>query len=69
MLDSPDRKLLIADEVGLGKTIEAGLILAELRARLEISRILILCPSRLREKWRLEMAKKFDTRFPRALAR
>ena len=63
LLDSPDRKLLIADEVGLGKTIEAGLILAELRARLGINRVLIVCPSRLREKWRLELLRKFGFEF------
>lgn len=63
LLESSDRKLLIADEVGLGKTIEAGLILAELRARLDIARVLIVCPSRLRDKWRLEMSRKFGFDF------
>lgn len=63
LLESADRKLLIADEVGLGKTIEAGLILAELRARLNIARVLIVCPSRLREKWHLEMLRKFGFDF------
>ena len=62
-LDSADRRLLIADEVGLGKTIEAGLILAELRARLDISRILVVCPSRLRDKWRRELNGKFGFDF------
>ena len=63
LLDSEDRRLLIADEVGLGKTIEAGLILAELDARQPLERVLVLCPSRLREKWRNEMFSKFDEEF------
>ncbi|HBI46033.1 MAG TPA: hypothetical protein DDY78_24735 [Planctomycetales bacterium] len=63
ILESPDRRLLIADEVGLGKTVEAGLILAELEARQPLDRVLIVCPSRLREKWRDEMSRKFGKEF------
>ena len=63
ILDSPDRRLLIADEVGLGKTIEAGLILTELEARRSIDTVLVVCPSRLREKWREELNRKFDQEF------
>lgn len=63
ILDSPDRRLLIADEVGLGKTIEAGLILTELNARKTLDGVLIVCPSRLREKWRNELNRKFDQDF------
>ena len=63
VLDSPDRRLLIADEVGLGKTIEAGLVLTELNARRPLERVLVVCPSRLREKWRNEMNGKFDQDF------
>ncbi|MBN8604257.1 MAG: DEAD/DEAH box helicase [Planctomycetes bacterium] len=63
ILDSPDRRLLIADEVGLGKTIEAGLILTELSAREPLGSVLIVCPSRLREKWRNELNRKFDQDF------
>jgi superfamily II DNA or RNA helicase len=63
VLESPDRRVLIADEVGLGKTIETGLILTELEARQPIDRILIVCPSRLREKWRNEMSRKFGQEF------
>src|SRR5207249_8230903 len=63
ILDSPDRRLLIADEVGLGKTIEAGLILTELQARRSVDRVLVVCPSRLREKWRNEMSRKFGKDF------
>lgn len=63
ILESPDRRLLIADEVGLGKTIETGLILAELEARQALDRVLVVCPSRLREKWRDEMSRKFGQDF------
>lgn len=63
VLDSLDRRLLIADEVGLGKTIESGLILAELEARQHIDKVLIVCPSRLREKWREELNRKFGQDF------
>lgn len=63
VLDSPDRRVLIADEVGLGKTIEAGLVLTELNARRPLERVLVVCPSRLREKWRNELNGKFDQDF------
>lgn len=58
-LDSPSRGLLIADEVGLGKTIEAGLIWTELRSRDAARRLLVLCPAMLREKWRRELLLRF----------
>ncbi len=58
-LESDDRRLLVADEVGLGKTIEAGLVLAEMKARQRTDRVLVICPSRLREKWRDELDRKF----------
>lgn len=58
-LESPCNGILIADEVGLGKTIEAGLIWTELRARLDARRLLIVCPAMLREKWRKELADRF----------
>ena len=63
ILDSADRRLLIADEVGLGKTIESGLILTELEARKPLERVLIVCPSRLRDKWREELNRKFEQEF------
>jgi len=62
-LDSIDRRLLIADEVGLGKTIEAGLIQAEMEARAPMQRVLVVCPSRLTTKWREEMNRKFGQDF------
>ena len=57
-------RLLIADGVGVGKTIEAGLILRELQARRDIRSILIICPRPLitERKWQNEM-KRFDERF------
>jgi len=58
-LDSPSNGLLIADEVGLGKTIEAGLIWTELRARQDARRLLIVCPAMLRDKWKLELNNRF----------
>lgn len=60
MLASPNDALLIADEVGLGKTIEAGLIWTELRARLDLRRLLVACPKVLCEKWQQELRNKFD---------
>lgn len=62
-LDSPKHRLIIADEVGLGKTIEAGLILTELRARQTIQRVLVVCPANLMGKWRLELKKRFGEEF------
>ena len=58
-LNSPTDALLIADEVGLGKTIEAGLIWTELRARFECNRLLVVCPKTLCEKWREELDRRF----------
>jgi len=58
-LESPSNGILIADEVGLGKTIEAGLIWTELRAREDAKKLLILCPAVLRNKWRDELSKRF----------
>ena len=58
ILQTPANGLLIADEVGLGKTIEAGLIWVELRARFNYNRLFIVCPASLCEKWRDELATK-----------
>ncbi|WP_064028689.1 helicase-related protein [Methylomonas koyamae] len=59
LLDSPANGILIADEVGLGKTIEAGLIWTELRARFDMRRLLVVCPAMLREKWKDELQRRF----------
>ena len=61
-LDSPSRGLIIADEVGLGKTIEAGLIWTELRARQDARRLLVVCPAILRQKWVDELRNRFGTK-------
>lgn len=58
-LESPSNGILIADEVGLGKTIEAGLIWTELRSRIDARRLLVICPAMLREKWRDELRDRF----------
>jgi len=57
-------RLLIADGLGVGKTIEAGLILRELQARRDIRSVLIICPRPLvtERKWQIEM-KRFEERF------
>jgi superfamily II DNA or RNA helicase len=52
-------RLLLADEVGLGKTIQAGLVASELLVRRAIDRILILSPAGLREQWTTELAERF----------
>ena len=63
-LNSVDQRLLIADEVGLGKTIEAGIILEELDARLKrLARVLIVCPATLVQKWQGELRSGFSEEF------
>ena len=59
LLETGKLRLLIADEVGLGKTIEAGLIWTELDARNQAGRVLVVCPSMLVAKWRGEMEERF----------
>ena len=54
---------MIADDVGLGKTIEAGLIAQELLLRHRARRMLVVCPAPLTVKWREEMAEKFGLEF------
>jgi SNF2 family DNA or RNA helicase len=62
LIRSDQPRLLIADEVGVGKTIEAGLILKELQSRQRLENILIVCPKALVTKWRAEM-RRFDEEF------
>ncbi|UOY10008.1 DEAD/DEAH box helicase [Methanonatronarchaeum sp. AMET6-2] len=57
------KRILIADEAGLGKTIEAGYILAEEMARKGLDRVLIVAPSNLKYKWRQELWNRFGLRF------
>jgi len=52
-------RILIADEVGLGKTVQAGLIVAETLARRSDAHVLVLCPAGLREQWHDELTKRF----------
>lgn len=60
LLETGELRILIADEVGLGKTIEAGLVWTELDARQLADRVLVVCPSMLVPKWRAEMRERFD---------
>ena len=53
-------RLLLADEVGLGKTIQAGLVLKELLVRGHADRTLILTPAGLRDQWARELSSRFD---------
>jgi len=64
LLEVPGGRLLIADEVGLGKTIEAGIILAELKTRKDMKRVLVVCQGGLlHDKWKKEMIERFDEEF------
>jgi superfamily II DNA or RNA helicase len=53
-------RVLIADEVGLGKTVQAGIVVAELVRRIPAPRILIVVPASLRDQWRTELVRRFD---------
>jgi SNF2 family DNA or RNA helicase len=59
-LESPLSKgIILADEVGLGKTIEAGIVLCQFWAERK-RRLLVLCPASLRKQWALELEEKFN---------
>ena len=64
MIHADEPRILIADSVGVGKTIEAGLIIKELEARTELEKIVVICPRPLvaERKWENEM-KRFDEEF------
>ena len=62
-LNSDNKRILIADEVGLGKTIEAGHIMLEQKARKEFRNALIICPISLQQKWKEELEDKFGLTF------
>jgi len=59
----PKISLLLADDVGLGKTIEAGMIVSELISRRRIHRILVICPASLLHQWQDEFREKFHLDF------
>ena len=59
----PRVNLFIADDVGLGKTIEAGLIARELLLRRRVDRIVVACPPSMLEQWRDEMEARFGLAF------
>ncbi len=58
-INSPTERMIIADEVGLGKTIESALIWIELQARRQARRLLVICTSLLTKKWKDELRDKF----------
>ncbi|MBB5329436.1 DISARM system SNF2-like helicase DrmD [Tunturiibacter gelidoferens] len=62
-LSMPRVNLLIADDVGLGKTIEAGLVVQEMILRHRVRSVLIICPSSLQLQWKEEMRDKFGLEF------
>jgi superfamily II DNA or RNA helicase len=62
-LAMPRVNLLLADDVGLGKTIEAGLVIQEMLLRHRARRVLVVCPASLTGKWRAEMADRFGLEF------
>jgi hypothetical protein len=62
-LELPRANLFIADDVGLGKTIEAGLVLQELLLRQRVDFVLIVCPAAICLQWRDEMERRFGLRF------
>lgn len=56
-------RMILADEVGLGKTIEAGLIIKESLARGSAERVLVICPASLQYQWQFELESKFNEEF------
>lgn len=62
-LETRNIRYILADEVGLGKTIEAGMIIKEMKARGLITRILVVCPTGLVSQWSVEMQEKFHEKF------
>jgi superfamily II DNA or RNA helicase len=62
-LGAPRTNLLLADDVGLGKTIEAGLVVKELLLRHRARSVIVVCPPSLCEKWAAEMSEKFGLDF------
>lgn len=63
LIATTERRVLVADEVGLGKTIETGMLLRELIARREAERILIITPAGLIKQWQRELRECFGLHF------
>jgi SNF2 family DNA or RNA helicase len=59
-LELPRANLFIADDVGLGKTIGAGLVLSELTLRQRVEFALVICPAGVTLRWRDEMQRRFE---------
>lgn len=62
-METNNIRYILADEVGLGKTIEAGMIIRELKSRGLVSRIFVVCPTGLVTQWASEMQEKFHEKF------
>lgn len=62
-MENNNIRYILADEVGLGKTIEAGMVIKELKARGLVQRILVVCPTGLVTQWAFEMQEKFHEKF------
>lgn len=61
--DDYPHRFMLCDEVGLGKTIEAGILIKELRARGQAARVLVLVPAGLQRQWQFELKTKFNETF------
>ena len=68
VLETWPTRWLVADDVGLGKTIEAGLILWPVLSRETVRRLLIVCPASLVEQWQQRLKNMFDIRLARYVA-
>ena len=62
-METNNIRYILADEVGLGKTIEAGIIIKELQSRGLVQRVLVVCPTGLVTQWASEMQEKFHEKF------
>ena len=62
-METNNIRYILADEVGLGKTIEAGMIIKELKSRGLVQRVLVVCPTGLVTQWATEMQEKFHEKF------
>lgn len=63
VMSTDNIRYILADEVGLGKTIEAGMVIKELKARGLVRRTLVVCPTGLVTQWSAEMQEKFHEKF------